>query len=275
MKKIFIIIGIFILALSLIACNNNGEAIKETNQPQENTVDKEEASLEVENTVADTDDVTEEASVEESTQGSGGSEETDEVDLLATMVVDRPQTMKMVSEMTAFGSTTVMTTYYDGDKSRTEVDIPGMAKSILIHIPSREVMYQYVYGETTGVKITGADTGSAEEMGMMMDTSMLAAITDGSSKDVSAKIDYLDGEEVIYIEATQSDEDMGEMLVKMWYSQRYAAPLKYEIYVEDTMMMAMNVTQISDNVNFHGELFMPPEDISFEEIDMETLMKNW
>jgi|GEM_PF-982610 len=211
----------------------------------------------------------------DTSQASSQSNEGAGSDLISRMGFERPQTMKIISEMSAFGSTTVMTTYYDGDKSRTEVDIPGMPKSIMIHVPNREVMYQYVYGESTGVKITGADIASAQEMGMMMDTSLLEALVDGSSEDINAKVDYLDGEEVIYIEATQSDEDMGEMLVKMWYSERYATPLKYEVYAGDALIIELNVTKIHDNVNFAGDTFMPPEDITFEEIDMETLMKNW
>lgn len=194
------------------------------------------------------------------------------IDLVKSMGTDRPQTLEIVSEITAFDMTTTMTTYYDGDKSKTEIDVPNMSKSILIHIPDEEIMYQYVYGESTGIKITGADQASAEEMGLMMDTDLLTALRDGASDDITARTESLDGEEVIYIEATQSDEDMGEMLVKMWYSEKYATPLKYEVYVGETLMTELKVTKIHDNVNFNADTFMPPSDINFQEVNMDTMM---
>lgn len=198
------------------------------------------------------------------------------IDLLKSIGKDRPSTLRIVSEIEAFNTTTTMTTYYDGDKSKTEIDTAGMAKSILLHIPNEKVMYQYVYGESTGIKITGADKESAEEMGMMMDTSLLTTLVEGASDDITAKIDYLDnlsGEEVIYIEATESDEDMGEMLVKMWYSEKYGTPLKYQIYVGETLMTQLKVTKISDNVSFNADTFLPPSDVEFQEVDMEMMLE--
>ncbi|GMQ63657.1 hypothetical protein [Vallitalea maricola] len=183
--------------------------------------------------------------------------------------------MLIKSEMTAFGTTTSMNTYYDGNKSRTEIDVPGMAKSILIHLPNEEVMYQYVYGEETGVKMTGANASYAEEMGLMMDTSMLAEITDASSEDMIARVETLDGEEVIYIEATQSDEDMGDVLVKMWYSKKYATPLKYEVYMGETLMTNLKVIKITDSIRFSGDEFVPPKDVTFQEMDMQSMMAEW
>lgn len=81
-----------------------------------------------------------------------------------------------------------------------------------------------------------------------------------------------DGEEVIYIETTQADDDMGEMLVKMWYSEKYATPLKYEVYVGESLMTELKVTKIHDNVNFNDDTFMPPADIDFQEVNMDTVM---
>lgn len=271
MKKLMIVL-MLILAFAMVSCEDEVASVIENSEEIEETTSNEEPVEEVE--VANegvSENATEESATEETTEESA----TEGIALINHMGTERPSTMRIVSELTAFNTTTVMTTYYDGDKSRTEIDVPGMAKSILIHLPSREVMFQYVYGESTGVKITGADTAGAQEMGLMMDTSMLAEMTDASSEDITAKVDYLDDEEVVYIEATQSDEDMGEMLVKMWYSERYATPLKYEVYVGETLMTELVVTKISDNVNFQSDLFIPPEDITFEEIDMDTLMKNW
>ncbi len=198
--------------------------------------------------------------------------------LISSMAIERPDTLSVTADITAFGTTTTMTTYYDGNKSKTEVSMPDMPMSIMIHIPNQEVMYQYVYGESTGVKITGATLEGAQQMGMMMDTSILATLVDGGSEDITTSIEYIEelgGEEVIYIEATQSDDEVGEILVKMWYSEKYATPLKYQIIMGETIMTDMVVTKIHDNVKYNADTFMPPADIEFQEVDMDTMMQMW
>lgn len=197
------------------------------------------------------------------------------LDLVKTISNERPEKMRVVSEMKACDMNMTITTYYDGDQSRTEVDLPDMAKTILIQLPDEAVMYRYEYGAATGVKMTGATTSYLEEMGLMRDSSMLAEITDASSEDVIARVETLDGEEVIYIEATESDEKKGDALFKMWYSQKYATPLKYEVIVDETVMVNLTVTEITDNVNINADLFTPPSDVSFQEVDMQSMMADW
>jgi outer membrane lipoprotein-sorting protein len=251
------------LSVSLIGC---GE--KESEKPEETK----QTNVEVEESKDEVKAVEEMKHEEKANTEETSDDLSQGIDLVKSIVTERPQTLRIVSETTSFNMTTAMTTYYDGDKTKVEIDVPNMAKSILIHIPSEEVMYQYVYGEPTGMKITGADKSSAEEMGLMVDTSLLAALKDGASDDIIARKEYLDEEEVIYIEATQSDEEMEEMLVKMWYSEKYATPLKYEVYVEETLMTEFKVTEINDNVNFNDDTFMPPSDVVFQEVDMDTMM---
>lgn len=266
-NKIFVLLMVLSLSVTLMAC---GE--KESQEPQVSNETNAEAVVPkdqvepVEKTQAEEKTDTEDANKEESSDEKNG------VDLFQSMKTQRPEKLRIVSEMTAYNMTTTMTTYYDGDKSRTEIDIPDMPKSILISIPDEQIVYQYVYGESTGMKITGVDKEGAEEMGLMMDTSLLTALTDGASDDITAKAEKLDGEEVIYIEATQADEDMGEMLVKMWYSEKYAIPLKYEVYVGEALMTKLNVIKIHDKVNYNADTFMPPEDVDFQEINMDTMM---
>lgn len=269
-RRLLIIMLVFMLSISMVACGGENETtvkqddVKESvtangQEEENNTQEKEETKQEPKEQVKE----------EQNESNSEG------INLINSMGTDRPDTLRIVSEITAFNMTTTMTTYYDGDKSKTEIDVPNMSKSILIHIPNKEIMYQYVYGESTGIKITGADKASAEEMGLMMDTSLLTALQDGASDDIIARTEYLeelDSEEVIYIETTESDEDMGEMLVKMWYSEKYATPLKYEVYVGEKLMTELNVTKINDNVNFNADTFMPPSDVTFQEVDMEAMM---
>lgn len=200
------------------------------------------------------------------------------LDRIKAIITKRPARLRIASEMTAFNMTTKMTVYYDGNKSRTEITAPDLPKSILIHLPDEETMYQYIDGESTGVKMTGADQGQAEEMGMMIDSSVFTNLINNTPADVIARTDYLEelnGEKVIYIESNQTDEEVGQVLVKMWYSEKYATPLKYEIYVGETSMSKFIVKEISDNANFNADSFLPPADIQFQEIDMDAMMESW
>lgn len=252
-NKLQIILLALVLALSLVACGKTDEA--------------------VEDTTGNTTNAQAEQGTADEKEGLDGSLEGDT--LLKTLSNERPDQLMMKSELTSFGTTTQMTTYYDGVNARTEMDVPNMAKSILIHLPEEGIMYSYVYGESTGVKMTGANTTYAEEMGLMMDTSMFADLVNASSKDMTAKVDTLDGEEVIYLEATQPDDELGEVLVKMWYSDKYATPLKYEVIMGQQPLASLVVTEISDDVNMDKSLFQAPSDVTFTEVDMESMMENW
>lgn len=264
------LIGLIILCLvlALAAC---GQEPKVSDDTASTEVEKEKIAEEelVEARSSTSESVTEIANNQDVVD-----ETLENVALVKSLSNQRPNKLLIESEMTAFNMTTKMKTYYNGKNSRTEIDVPDMAKSILIHLADEEVMYQYVYGQATGVKMTGANSDYAEEMGLMMDTSMLAEITNASSKDITAKVDMLGDEKVVYIEATQSDEDMGEVLVKMWYSEKYATPLRYEIIVGETTMAHLEVTKITDSVSIDESIFTPPSDVTFEELAMETLMEN-
>lgn len=256
MKKKFL--SIFIIAmisLGCIACSNEKQQAEE---PVEQSVEEDSSNNE---------EIEGKKNLDKNLEG---------IDLVHSIDSKRPEKLVIKSEMTSYGTTTEMATYYSGDKMRTEVDVPGMSKSILIYLPDDNVMYSYVYGETEGIKMIGANTTYAEEMGLMIDNdNFLAEVVDESSKDMIARVDNLDGEEVIYIEATEADEEIGDVLVKMWYSNKYATPLKYEVIMGENTMMQLHVTEISDHANTDASLFTPPSDVNFEEMSMEKMMENW
>ena len=83
--------------------------------------------------------------------------------LVESLKGDRPQTMKMESEVIAYGTTSQILTYYDGGKTRTETSIPQGGKSICILLQDEEVMYSYLEGDTEGTKMFGANSVIAEE----------------------------------------------------------------------------------------------------------------
>lgn len=257
-KKLFVIFLLACLGGAVVACGEDEKVVddKPVEVATEDQVPKE---LEVQEP-----DELQEFQEEQAKEGKEG------IDAIDAMGLERPSKLKIVSEITVLGSTTIMTSYYDEENSRTEIDIPGMEKSILISIPSEEVLYQYVYGESTGIKVINAYDSSAEDMGMILDMSIVNQVLNNSTEGIIVREETLDefnGEKVIYIESTEIEEGMGEMLVKMWYSKKYVTPLKYEVYIGGTLTTQMKVTEISDNVNFDADTFVPPTDIQFQETE--------
>ena len=196
--------------------------------------------------------------------------------LVESLKGDRPQTMKMESEVIAYGTTSQILTYYDGGKTRTETSIPQGGKSICILLQDEEVMYSYLEGDTEGTKMFGANSVIAEEMGHRIDnTDLLAALVEGSSEALSARVEMLNGEEVVYIEATESDDELGEVFVQMWYSAKYNTPLKYEVNIGDKTMMELIVTHVEKDVTLDKSLFLPPDTVNFQEVDAKAMMNDW
>lgn len=196
--------------------------------------------------------------------------------LVDSLKGDRPKTMKMESEMIAYGMTSQILTYYDGSKTRTETSIPQAGKSICIFLEDEGVMYSYVEGDTDGTKMIGANSDLAEEMGLRIDnTDLLVALVEGSSEVLSARVETLNGEEVVYIEATESDDELGEVFVQMWYSVKYNTPLKYMMNIGEKTMMELIVTHVERDVTLDKSLFLPPDNVNFMEMDAEAMMNDW
>lgn len=274
MKKFITICALLlIVSLTFIGCG-------ESNDGQESAKDN--VDNDVEASVNKDGDKVEESQTPDKVDNDEEKEKEDNdatslegLALLGTLNTSRPDKLIIESEIQANGIATGMITYYSGTKSRTETVFAGMSKNILISLPDEAVVYQYVEGAAQGVKMTGDDVSSIEDMESTLDdAAFLAEITEASSEDITAKIDTLDGEEVVYIEATESDEDMGEMLVKMWYSTKYATALKYQVFTGDVLFMELKVTNISDNSKIDDSLFTPPDDVSFFDMSMDGLFNS-
>jgi outer membrane lipoprotein-sorting protein len=196
--------------------------------------------------------------------------------LVDSLKGDRPKTMKMESEMIAYGMTSQILTYYDDSKTRTETSIPQAGKSISIFLEDEGVMYSYVEGDSDGTKMIGANSDLAEEMGLRIDnTDLLAALVEGSSEALSARVETLNGEEVVYIEATELDDEVGEVFVQMWYSVKYNTPMKYKMSIGEKTMMELIVTHVEKDVTLDKSLFLPPDNVNFREMDAEAMMNDW
>jgi outer membrane lipoprotein-sorting protein len=103
------------------------------------------------------------------------------------------------------------------------------------------------------------------------DAELFTQITNEVSEDMTARVDTLDGQEVIYVETTEADGDMGEALVKMWYSVKYAMPLKYEYIVDGELTRSYKVVSIEKNIKIDKDSFTPPAGVNFVELNMDEM----
>ena len=269
---------ILILSFMLVACgentnstvanNHNNEEILEDNVAEENDSEdstEQEEETEVEEVMEDVEE-DEEISLDQGLTG---------FDLLASIgEATAPSKLVMTSESTMMGAKTITKTYTEGDKTRSEVMMDGFGTMITISLNNGEEIYSWEDGATEGTKIVGMSVEEAAEFGYMSDDSELfAEITDESSPDLTARVDVLNGEEVIYIEGKESDGDAGEVDIFMWYSVKYATPLKYEMYMGGEEPVASYiVTDIDKKMNIDNSMFTPPAEVNFTEVDMGAMM---
>ncbi len=260
-NKFLILILALIVALTVLGCS--GEKAMENTETTNSQQDADQ-TMDVEETNNEEAEASNEAAIDSSLEG---------IELFSSISGDRPKTMKIKMDMTSWGTTTSSTSYYDGDNTRTETVVEEIGKSVLIYNADEEIMYNYVEGSGEGIKIIGADIESAEEAGLTMDMSTkFSAISQELSDDVIARVEKLDQEEVVYIEITESDEEVGDMLVKMWYSVKYKVPLKYEIIMGEQPLILLEVVEIEKDISIDKNMFIAPSDINFEDVDMDAMM---
>lgn len=244
-RNYFIVVLVIILALTITACQkdqaieNSEETLPETEQAEGTSLD---SSLEG-------------------------------VALLNAISGDRPKTMKLKTQMTSAGMTTSSTVYYNGDNTRTETMVDGLGSTVVIYNTDEKVMYSYQEESKEGIRILNADVELAEEAGLMMDMSTkFSELSDEVSTDVIARVEKLGQEEVVYIETTNSDQEIGDVFIKMWYSAKYNMPLKYEMYLGQESLMTLETVEIEKDIKVDQEMFTPPADINFQDVDMNAVI---
>lgn len=264
-KKGLVLACILILAFSLIACGGTGVSSK---------TDEDNSNNQVNNNSNENEEVEEmdEEEVQEVEEDTVLDSALAGIELLASFKAVSPKTLFYESEMNSPQMVVKTITYIDGSNTRTETDMGDFGTSISISLADEDVMYSYQKGSSEGTKISGMNSEENLEMDDLFDDAeFLASVTDESSEDVIARVEMLDGEEVVYIESTEAEDDMGEALVKMWYSVKYAIPLKYEMYMEDELIVSYMVTSVDKNMKMDKDLFTPPSDVEFYEANMDAL----
>jgi uncharacterized protein YceK len=255
-KNIWVMLMVFVFVLS--GCSSGDSNVDETTQ-QMTTVA--EATTQAESTT-------------EMTEASSESNDLEGLALLETLNYYQPDHMVIKYKLTSAEGTMNSTYYYSGDNLRMETEIMGYGNQIYIHNADDGVSYQYLEGDTQGIKFADMSEEESEalasggDMGVNTD---LEEITDMGDSNIIARKDMLNGEEVIYVETQESAEGADTYMVKMWFSVKYGIPLKYTVEQGGTVLMTNEVTHISEDSNMDMMLFMPPEDVEFMDFDSNSM----
>ena len=88
-----------------------------------------------------------------------------------------------------------------------------------------------------------------------------------SDEDVIARVEDLNGEEVVYVEMSTIEEEM-TVKINMWHSVKYGITLKYEMYMNDTIVVENIVTDFDVKSKIDDSMFEKPEGIEFTDFTM-------
>lgn len=163
--------------------------------------------------------------------------------------------------------------YQKDGNTRTEMELPDGQKQIMILQAEEGVTYQYAEGTQQGMKIVHGNIEAVMDrdrvQGGKMQMPNLRDVRNRLDEHMVVRKEKLNGENAIYIEFNEINENVENAVVKMWYSEDYAYPIRYEFFVNDVLMMRSDVTRLEVDVDLDDFLFMPPDDVEFMEVNME------
>jgi outer membrane lipoprotein-sorting protein len=244
-NKLIVIVLVVILTLSLVACGGDKAETKNTSEKNEETGEK-----------VKEDKKPKKIKIDESLTG---------LELLASVEPQMADSLVMTTEQTMVdGTISTSKTYTKADNMRVESSTP-YGNSVMIYDSDEGNTYQYTIGDKEG---TVMNDGDDMDMDMDMSAPTLVEFTEGSTGEVIARVEELDGEKVIYIETTEDDGD-GSYEVHMWYSIEYSVPLKFEVESDGQVMMSSVVTDIEYNGKIANKMFEPPSDVEFINYSMD------
>lgn len=269
MKRIFILFLTLALGVSVLGgCEKTQNSDEVAKKVEESVTNKEK-------------NTTQEAVGDDSKESNSKAEEENKpidknltgLELLKSVEYKVPKSYVIETDMTMTdGSVSKTTTYMQDSSTRIEtISALTPGKLIMIYDAKEGATYQYTEGEKTGILMLDGEDENDETMERDMSAPSLKDLVDGASENIVAKLDTLEGEEVVYIETTESEEDMGDVKVCMWYSTRYSIPLKYEMYMNGAVVIQSVVKKLEVNINIDEDLFKAPKDVKFEEFSIDSM----
>lgn len=173
-------------------------------------------------------------------------------------------------------SMTIKSTIMD-NYSKIETSNSMMPKAtVILYNPEEKIMYQYTEGDPVGMRVSDVEANMFNMFDVdAMDYSNLDLkdFENEFGANYTAKNDTYNGQEVIYIESRfSSDQASGQ--IRMWYSKDFYLPLKYELYLDDTLFMSSEVIIFDPTPSLKPDDFNPPKGIQFQELDMNMVQPN-
>ena len=285
MKKIITILWVCVLLLALVACSTEDASVEKTESSSSNVVaEGEEVDEEVDETKVEAEisseskeeQQTEEVVVEEEAIETEEEEEEEEVpvflldssltglDLLSSITYTMPDSYISVTEsVAADGSVGRVKTYSKGMFLRTESMDENGEMQIAIYNPELGVDWMYSEGQAFGVEMYDEDDEEFVEEFNVEGATYADVFSGEDLGNFEAKIDVLDGEEMLYVQMAQDDGMGGVMDVLMWYAPETGAVMKYEMYSNGALIVASKVVEYEANVDIDDSLFDKPEGIEF------------
>jgi hypothetical protein len=264
MKKILLILLTLISLTYLSACSSDSQSNNDQ-EVNQTTIKANEAMTLAEVTenlaVEKTESV--EISNEDNLEGLEG------IELLKALVVNEPNNLYVVSEMSGSGMNFTTKSYYKDGNYRTEMNMAGLGNQITIFNNDESVTYQYTEGDVTGIKMT--EISDMYEEGNSIEVPDLTELVEAETDIMSAKVEMLDGEETVLIETASNEDGVGEISIKMWYSVNYGIPLKYEMLVNGQVTMTSKVTELDAKSKLDSKLFEAPDGVEFVDFNMDSM----
>lgn len=260
MKKVILMVLVCVLIFTITGCGDSG------NTTQESTTSKA-------TTKVATEGATEAYKPQETTE----ADQSEKVDLsskkgqelLDALNVRTLDKLYFKGTSYADGKTIDTITYIYKDNYRTESK-SDMGEQVAIYIADEGAMYSYSVTDGTGMIFydddemdTEEDEDAYEETDITLGEELF---TDLGGILENAELTELNGYEVVYIESSTNTGE-GEWKTRQWISTEYWYPLKFESVFNGSVIGGYDVTEISSDFEVTDDLFLPPDDIEFVDID--------
>ncbi len=273
MKKAIALLIIALLVLTVSACGPKSSDTTEPSPAGESTPVSSEPGAPEASTPSETDNDSE-PQAEDAASFDESLTDGELIASLASLPSEMPKNLMLETESDAYGMSTKTVTYYNGENFRIESQTEA-GTSIMIYNADEGATYQYMQGQTTGtVMYDGEDEDYYDDegygdIGIDAEAEDFSDILSDYGDNITARIETLNGEKVIYIEVLASEDGL-DTTMKMWYSTKYVVPLKTEMVADGKVVLSSVVTKI-DASKLDDSIFTPPAGVEFSGFSMDDM----
>lgn len=271
MRKIISLLCMVVLMFAFVGCSGEKE-VAETSENFESSAvemvdeDKDEKSddSEVEDAVVKVVDVIEEEQEEDVAFLLDTS--LTNLELLASIPYKMPGSVVSVTEsVAADGTVAISKMYTKGFFTRTENEDVDGSMQVIIYNPDLGATWMFNESQGFGMVSYDEDDEDALDEGVFEGATFADLYAEEDMENFEAKIEELDGEKVIAIHTKEDDGMDGSMDIFMWFSAEYGVVMKYEMYMNDTLLGSAKVVEFEVDGDIDDSLFEAPEGIEFME----------